>query len=141
MRKKLVFCSLMILVVFSLTISACASSPTSASNFASKWAPTKPVKIVLHLGTGTSYDNYARGIAPYLSKYLGTEVIVENVLVGGGLTGLMTLWRAKPDGYTIGLVDVEKFVAYQIVGKMDYDMNKFEWIASPATGYYLLGIP
>src|SRR4029079_16779820 len=38
----------------------------------------KTVHFIVGLGVGGGFDAYARMIAPYLSKELGTTVVVEN---------------------------------------------------------------
>jgi tripartite-type tricarboxylate transporter receptor subunit TctC len=134
MARKIVFVFALFLVI-ALLLPGCSKAGDSSG---AKWTPTNPITIVVHMGTGSSYDNYSRGIAPYLKKYLGVDVMVKNTAGAGGLTGLLEVWRAKPDGYTLGIVDVEKFVAYQMVAKMDYDIRQFMWLNSPAGGHYVM---
>ncbi|MFC1873139.1 Bug family tripartite tricarboxylate transporter substrate binding protein, partial [Chloroflexota bacterium] len=50
------------------------------------------------------------------------------------------LWRAEPDGYTLGMMDIEKFVSYQMVADVEFDIKEYEWLSIPATGYYALGV-
>ncbi len=154
MAKRFTFAILATLMVISLVLIGCQSTPaptTTSAPATTSAAPTttaapaafkftKPISIILHLGPGSSYDTYARGIAPYLAKYTGVDVVVKNVTGAAGLTGALQLWREKPDGYNIGLFDMERFVSYQMVAKMEFDVKKFEWVNIPATGYYVLGV-
>jgi tripartite-type tricarboxylate transporter receptor subunit TctC len=61
---------------------------------------------------------------------------VRNVTGAGGRTGTINLFRAKPDGYTVGLLDVAGLLPYQkAVGaeKAGYDLEKFVWVGRVAT--------
>lgn len=119
--------------------SAAATSTTAAAAY----TVTKPVTIIVTMGPGSSYDMYARGVAPYLSKALGVDVTVKNITGAAGLNGMLELWRGKTDGTAIGLVDMEGMVAFQMVNNTastSYDMKKLEWLSIPATGYFMLGV-
>ena len=63
----------------------------------------KTVRMIVGSGTGGGYDIFSRMIAPYLSKILGTTVIVENQPGAGGLVALNRLYVAPPDGLQISL--------------------------------------
>lgn len=54
---------------------------------------------------GGGYDAYSRAIAMQMRKYLpeGIEVVIRNMPGGGGRTARTFMWRAKPDGHTMGL--------------------------------------
>ena len=83
--------------------------------------PTKP---------GGSYDIYARLLAPFLEKYSGAKVVVKNISGGGGTIGINDMYRAKPDGLTIGNLMVAGTVPAQLTGAegVDYDMQKFTYL-------------
>jgi tripartite-type tricarboxylate transporter receptor subunit TctC len=63
--------------------------------------PERPVRIVVPIGTGGSYDFVARLLAEQLSKRLGQNVIVENITGAGTIVGTRTVAQAAPDGYTL----------------------------------------
>jgi tripartite-type tricarboxylate transporter receptor subunit TctC len=65
----------------------------------------KTVRIVVGYGAGGGYDIYARMIAPYVSKALGTSVVVENQPGAGGITALNRIMTAPPDGLAFMLVN------------------------------------
>lgn len=70
------------------------------------WAepfPAKPITLIVPFAPGASADGVGRVIARELSESLHQSVIVENRPGGGGAVGLMTVARAKPDGYTLGI--------------------------------------
>jgi tripartite-type tricarboxylate transporter receptor subunit TctC len=63
--------------------------------------PTKPVRIVLHVGPGSGVDTLARLLAEKLSATWGKQVIVENKPAAGGIVAADSVARAAPDGHTL----------------------------------------
>jgi tripartite-type tricarboxylate transporter receptor subunit TctC len=92
--------------------------------------PRKPVTLIIPYGAGGGTDIFARGIQPFVEKYLGTELVMENRPGGGGIIGYTKLWNAKPDGYTIGTCNLRSFVAGKMVFNPKYECDKFTPIAA-----------
>lgn len=63
--------------------------------------PSRPVRMVVPFGPGTSTDTVARVVAEGMARQLGQPVVVENKAGGGGSIGSESVARATPDGYTI----------------------------------------
>jgi tripartite-type tricarboxylate transporter receptor subunit TctC len=63
--------------------------------------PSRPVTIIVAFAAGGPTDVVARIVGQNMSRTLGQQVIVENVLGAGGTTGSTRAMRASPDGYTI----------------------------------------
>jgi tripartite-type tricarboxylate transporter receptor subunit TctC len=59
------------------------------------------IDLVVPFAAGGSTDVTARIIAEHISRTLGQQVIVENVIGAGGTVGSTRVARATPDGYTI----------------------------------------
>jgi tripartite-type tricarboxylate transporter receptor subunit TctC len=82
-------------------------------------------------------------IAPYLSKTLGTTVIVENVPGAGGLVALNKLYVAPPDGLQISLVQGTMAAVAQLTGDQAarFDLAKFTYLATVGAppGLWLVG--
>lgn len=93
MQKKLL---LTLLFVINLCAWAGFASAQSQEKF-----PNKPIKIIIAYAPGGGEDREVRGIAPYLSKYLGTDILIENLPGASGALGYTKTYRAKPDGYTL----------------------------------------
>jgi tripartite-type tricarboxylate transporter receptor subunit TctC len=65
--------------------------------------PSKPVKIVVPFGAGSTPDVVARLIADHLQKKLGQPFVIENKPGASGNTGTDAVAKAAPDGATIGV--------------------------------------
>jgi tripartite-type tricarboxylate transporter receptor subunit TctC len=69
---------------------------------AQEW-PTKPTKIVVPFGPGSTPDVVARLIGDYLQKKLGQPFLIENKPGASGNIGTDAVAKAEPDGATIGI--------------------------------------
>lgn len=105
--------------------------------------PEKDITWIVPYAPGGGFDAWSRQIAAHMQKHLapGVNVVVRNVTGAGGRTGSIQLYRAKPDGYTVGLLDVAGLLPYQkAVGaeKAGFDVEKFVWIGRVATEPWVL---
>ncbi len=82
------------LAVLGLAQGALASEPATSY-------PSKPVRLIVAQGTGSSVDNMGRVLAARLTEEWGKQVIVDNRGGAGGTIGAETASRAAPDGYTL----------------------------------------
>jgi tripartite-type tricarboxylate transporter receptor subunit TctC len=74
------------------------ASPATAQDW-----PTKPVKIVVPFGPGSTPDVVARLIADHLQKKLGQPFVIDNKPGASGNIGTDAVAKAAPDGTTIGV--------------------------------------
>src|SRR5438105_12461890 len=63
--------------------------------------PERPVTLIVPFAAGGPTDVIARIVGDHMSRTLGQQVIVENVVGAGGTTASTRAMRANPDGYTI----------------------------------------
>ena len=73
--------------------------------------PNRPVKIICVYPAGGGLDIVMRSIGQKLSAAWGRPVIVENVAGAGTTLGAAAVSKAPPDGYTIGMLTVERIVS------------------------------
>lgn len=120
-------------------LSFAAPRAIAASDF-----PRKDITFLIPYGPGGGFDSYVRVIAPAMEKYLPNKVHVVpmNIAAGGGGKGMSQLYRARPDGYTIGILNIPgAFILQQQQGGRGFDLDKFTWLASLAEGEsYAVGV-
>ena len=99
--------------------------------------PTKNIQFVIPYAPGGGFDIYVRVIAPVMEKYLPNKVNIVpiNIAAGAGSRGVAQLYRSKPDGYTIGILNIPgMFILQQQQGAGAYDLSKFSWIGTMGEG-------
>src|SRR3972149_9117911 len=111
---------------------ACVASAPSLAAF-----PEKEITWIVPYSPGGGFDAWSRQIGATMKKYLpgGVDVVIKNVTGAGGRTGSITLYRARPDGYTVGLLDGAGLVPSQkAVGadKAGFDADTFVWVGRGA---------
>jgi len=96
-------------------------SPLSQAAF-----PEKPIEIVVPWPAGIEADISARAIATVMSKKLGVPVQVINRPGAQGVIGTAEVARAKPDGYTVGSLNVAGIISQPIAGNATYKPADFD---------------
>ncbi len=84
-------------LVCAAAILACATLPALAQSW-----PSKPVKIVVPTGPGSSLDLIVRSMGDKLSARWGQPVVVENKPGAGGMLGLDVAAKST-DGHTLAI--------------------------------------
>jgi tripartite-type tricarboxylate transporter receptor subunit TctC len=106
----------------------------SADNY-----PERPVRIIVPIGAGGSYDFVGRLLANRLTELMGQPFFVENRTGAGTLVGTQSAAAAPADGYTLlvgGLSNIVfNFALYQKVG---YEPHDFVPIALVYTFPYVM---
>jgi tripartite-type tricarboxylate transporter receptor subunit TctC len=118
-----VFASLLAFLILSV------ATATSAEDF-----PKRNITLIVTFSPGGGFDSIARAIARSMKKFLpsGINVIVKNVTGAGGVRGAVALYRAKPDGYTIGHLQAYGLLGLQVLRgakKIGFDIQKYSWVA------------
>src|SRR5258708_38883952 len=90
-----------------LHLAAGAAALPAASRFASAQTyPTRAVTLVVPIAAGGALDSAARILAEKLQSKLRQPIVVENRPGVGATLGTNFVARAKPDGYTLLLMEV-----------------------------------
>lgn len=78
-----------------------------------------------------------------MPKHLPKEVpiVIKNTPGAGGRTGTNALYRSKPDGYTIGILNIQGLIVSEMVMETKYDLSKFVYLGRVATDTYLAVVP
>lgn len=99
------------------------------------------VFVVIPYRPGGGFDLTVRAFAPYFARELGEniKVLPENIPGAGGRLGATTVYRAEPDGLTLGIFNLPGFVLPDIMGEeVAYDLRKLSWIGRLEAQQYLL---
>src|SRR6266481_6531465 len=97
-----------------------ATPPAAAQDW-----PTKPVKIVVPFGPGSTPDVVARLIADHLQKKLGQPFTIDNKPGASGNFGTDAVAKAAPDGTTIGVsIGGPLAINTLLFSKLPYDPAK-----------------
>jgi tripartite-type tricarboxylate transporter receptor subunit TctC len=85
-----------------LSLALLALVAVAVPAMAQTW-PSRPVKLVVPFGAGSTPDLVMRLIADHLKDKFGQSFVVENKPGASGNLGTDEVAKAKPDGYTLGL--------------------------------------
>ena len=97
--------------------------------------PEKGLTLIVAYGAGGGTDTTARLLAADLSEVLGQSVTVRNVTGGGGWNGWGTIAGSRPDGYTIGYINIPNMFAGYLdkrIGRPE-SLNSFTTITNHVT--------
>jgi tripartite-type tricarboxylate transporter receptor subunit TctC len=101
--------------------------------------PSKPIRMILGVSTGSSSGILARVVVAGISKELGQNMVIENMAGAGGTVGMATAAKAAPDGYTLAWITQAQAISESLYEKLNYRLlDDFAPITQVATGYYLL---
>ena len=83
------------LAAYAGSVRRSARRPRSAQDY-----PTRPITLIVPFAAGGPTDVIARIVGEHMSRTLGQQLVIENVVGAGGTTGSTRAKRAAPDGYT-----------------------------------------
>ncbi len=87
--------------------------------------PSRPVTLIVPFAAGGPTDVVARIVGEHMSKTLGQQVVVENVVGAGGTTGITRGAQSKADGYTLMMGHMGTHgAAPALYSKLKYDPTK-----------------
>ena len=84
-----------------LQLAASAAVPSLPRAAMAQAYPSRPITLIVPFAAGGPTDVAARIASEHMSRTLGQQVVVENVVGAGGTVGSARTMRATPDGYTI----------------------------------------
>lgn len=109
---------------------ACAvlafASPAHAA-----WPDDKPIEVVVGFAAGGGTDLMARKLLPFVQKRLGpkAQFVVVNKPGAAGEIANGYAKAAKPDGYTLAVVNVPGFLFLPMVKKSQYQAEDFTLVS------------
>ena len=73
------------------------------------WAPSGDVTVIVAYKAGSGTDTGARLLASKAEKYVGKTLVINNLPGADGKIGWTELAKAKPNGQTIGFINLPTF--------------------------------
>jgi len=114
------------LLLASLAVLAVGSAATAQDKY-----PSRPIEIIIPYAPGGGSDIMVRNMVKVIEqhKLVPVPISVVNRPGGGGAIARTQFSRAKPDGYTLGVMDPNP-VLQQLLGEAQQDYKKdFTYIA------------
>jgi tripartite-type tricarboxylate transporter receptor subunit TctC len=99
--------------------------------------PERDIQFVIPYAPGGGFDIYVRVVAPVMEKYLPRKVSIVplNVASGAGSRGVAQAYRARPDGYTMTILNIPgMFILQAQQGTDAFDLDRFTWIGAMGEG-------
>jgi len=113
-----------------------------AANAAAQY-PERDIELVIPFNSGGGFDSYVRALAPWIEKHLPNEVRVlpRNVPGAGGRRGTTEVYRARPDGYTLGAFNLPGVLIPQLQdNSIAYDLSQITWLATLSEDPYVYAV-
>ena len=127
-----------------VAVGIAALLPDAIARGAEAKFPTRNIQFIIPYAAGGGFDAYVRFVSPVMEQYLPARasIVPANIAAASGSRGISQLYRAKPDGYTIGIFDLPgMFIEQAVQGNNAYDLSKFAWIGCIGEGeHYLLAV-
>jgi tripartite-type tricarboxylate transporter receptor subunit TctC len=101
--------------------------------------PEKNITWLVPYSPGGGFDLHSRAIVPGLKRALGANILIRNVPGAGGNIGWNLLWKAKPDGYTLAIVNIPGAIVSELYGhpKPQYKLKELTWIGQISAEPYM----
>ena len=118
-------------------------APSQASPAVADFFKQNQVNVVVGFAAGGGTDYAARLVANFWTNVTGGSAIVKNMPGGGGIVASNFIYKAKPDGITIGLAPFGSCLMGPALFKsegMDFDVTKFNYIGTYGDEPYTLAI-
>ncbi len=90
--------------------------------------PERDITLVVPWAAGGGTDTLARTLVKNGKKYFGVNINVVNRVGGTGVVGMDSVAKAKPDGYTVGVITFN-LSTYRLLGLSDLSYRDFDLIA------------
>ena len=95
------------------------------------WPSDAPIEVVVGFAPGGTTDVMVRVLAPYIARQLGdnASLVIVNRPGASGEIGVSQVKRAKPDGYTLGIVNLPGYFFVPMYRKASYSTSDLTLVA------------
>lgn len=126
--KKTLSLLMALVLIFSLT--ACGNKGAKDSSGGDSGNdldfPNKAIEVIVAYKAGGGTDVGARILASVAEEKLGKPLVILNKPGSDGELGYTELAKAKPDGYTIGFINLPTFVSLTLERDTKYEIGDVE---------------
>ena len=112
-------CKWLLLSLFVLVM----ATPAFAASY-----PDKPVNMIIAFTAGGSSDVQARIMQKYWNKYVKQPWVFVYKPGAGGIIGFTEIAKARPDGYTIGGLNVPHIILQTLAQNAQFTPDSFDYI-------------
>ncbi len=92
--------------------------------------PERPIRLIVPSAAGGAPDVICRIVANELAKLLGQPIVIDNKPGASGNIGMQEVFRAAPDGYTLGYGNVGTLaINKSLFPKLPYEPEKLVPVA------------
>jgi tripartite-type tricarboxylate transporter receptor subunit TctC len=104
--------------------------------------PSKTISYIIPVSPGGGFDTASRMLIPYLRKYLPGKpnIIVRNLPGGSWRIGITKMYRSKPDGHTVCILNMPGNAVSQVLGMAKFDLNKIKWLGNISQPIYVAAL-
>lgn len=125
--------------IYTLLACCLTAGAHCGASLAADTYPSKPIRLVLNVGTGGVGDVTNRIYATYMSRSLGQQIVVDNRPSAGGVAAMAAVVNANPDGYTLVQAGNAAAISASLFKKPPYDVMK-DFTQISTLGLFQMGI-
>src|SRR4051812_19620214 len=115
--------------LFRAGLAGCALAAASLAHAA--WPSDAPIAITVGFAPGGATDVMVRTLAPFIAKHLGgnASVVIQNRPGASGELAIGSVMRAKPDGYSLVVVNLPGYFFVPMYRKSSYTTKDLTLLA------------
>jgi len=95
------------------------------------WPSDAPINVTVGFAPGGSTDVMVRALAPFIAKHLGdnAQIVIQNRPGASGELAISSVMRAKPDGYSLVVVNMPGYFFVPMYRKSSYTTKDLTLLA------------
>ena len=112
-------------------LAGCTLAAASLAHAA--WPADAPIAITVGFAPGGATDVMVRTLAPFIARHLGdnASVVIQNRPGASGELAISSVMRAKPDGYSLVVVNLPGYFFVPMYRKSSYATKDLTLLACP----------
>lgn len=113
----------------------------SVSGVYAAYPEKKPITVIIAYSVGGGTDTFARFFQKYAEESLGQKLVIKNLPGAGCQIGWTTLAQARPDGYTIGIINLPSInILMAMRDDVGFEMSDFKTICQNQADPMMLAV-